>query len=202
MGAAKGTRWVRLGSIVQPGTPAGPESLTYGIEKPLLFAEKSAIITKEAWISTAADRHETGIALHLARPGEGDLAARARALLGLAHDEHDLAVVEKRVQDCMNKLRTYQLSYPEEATEGMNRLAEAFITLTEACGQGRNGSAAVEVEAEPVGSRLAPEPPPVREENAETPEPIARRRRRRGGAGRQAVRAAEPTDCCASSIRT
>ena len=35
----------------------------------------------------------------------------------------------------MTKLRHYQLSFPEEATEGMNRLAEAFVTLTEACGK-------------------------------------------------------------------
>src|SRR5262249_35066454 len=33
-------------------------------------------------------------------------------------------------------LRCYQLSHPEEATEGMNRVAQAFICLTEALAQG------------------------------------------------------------------
>ena len=57
----------------------------------------------------------------------------AWALLGLPKGDHDLPTLEKRVQDRMAKLRCYQLSYPEEATEGMNRLAAAFVTLTEAC---------------------------------------------------------------------
>ncbi len=53
------------------------------------------------------------------------------ALLGLAAGEEDLARIEQQVQDRMAKLRCYQLSHPEEATEGMNRLAQAFICLTE-----------------------------------------------------------------------
>lgn len=57
----------------------------------------------------------------------------AWTLLGLPRDVQDMKVIEKRVQDRMCQLRNYQLSYPEEATEGMNRLAEAFITLTETC---------------------------------------------------------------------
>jgi hypothetical protein len=55
------------------------------------------------------------------------------ALVGLPQGAHDLPTLEKRVQDRMAKLRCYQLSFPEEATEGMNRLAEAFVTLSEAC---------------------------------------------------------------------
>src|ERR1019366_7428103 len=54
-------------------------------------------------------------------------------LLGLPRGEPDLATIEERVQDRMTKLRHYQLSYPDEATEGMNRLAEAFVTLSETC---------------------------------------------------------------------
>src|SRR5262245_51435634 len=54
------------------------------------------------------------------------------ALLGLKPGECDLRQIEKTVQDRMAKLRCYQLSHPEEATEGMNRVAQAFITLTEA----------------------------------------------------------------------
>ncbi|MBI3411608.1 MAG: hypothetical protein HY040_25040 [Planctomycetes bacterium] len=54
------------------------------------------------------------------------------ALLGLKQGESDLANIEKTVQERMSKLRCYQLSHPEEATEGMNRVAQAFITLMEA----------------------------------------------------------------------
>lgn len=54
------------------------------------------------------------------------------ALLGVRHGETDQALIEKTVQARMAKLRVYQLSHPEEATEGMNRVAQAFITLTEA----------------------------------------------------------------------
>jgi hypothetical protein len=57
----------------------------------------------------------------------------AWALLGLPKGNHDLSTLEKSVQDRMAKLRCYQLSFPEEATEGMNRLAAAFVALTEAC---------------------------------------------------------------------
>lgn len=54
------------------------------------------------------------------------------SLLGLKQGECDLANIEKTVQERMSKLRCYQLSHPEEATEGMNRVAQAFITLMEA----------------------------------------------------------------------
>jgi hypothetical protein len=53
-------------------------------------------------------------------------------LLGLSAGDVDLPRIERQVQERMAKLRCYQLSHPEEATEGMNRLAEAFISLTEA----------------------------------------------------------------------
>src|SRR5688500_6706403 len=52
-------------------------------------------------------------------------------LVGVAADEHDPARIEAQVHERMAKLRTYQNSHPEEATEGMNRVAQAFGTLTE-----------------------------------------------------------------------
>lgn len=52
-------------------------------------------------------------------------------LLGLSPFEGDMARIEQQVQDRMGKLRCYQLSHPEEATEGMNRIAQAYICLTE-----------------------------------------------------------------------
>jgi hypothetical protein len=39
--------------------------------------------------------------------------------------------VEKRGYERMEKLRQYQLNYPEDATEGMNRVAQALICLTD-----------------------------------------------------------------------
>ena len=54
-------------------------------------------------------------------------------LLGLKPGEADAVALEQRVHERMAKLRCFQISHPEEATEGMNRLAQAYITLSEAC---------------------------------------------------------------------
>lgn len=110
----------------------------------------------------------------------------AWTLLGLTHGEHDLPTIEERVQDRMTKLRHYQLSFPEEATEGMNRLAEAFVTLTEACSKKQAAEATAAAAANPPHqAALAKdetsvskntkldwrnEPPPVRQETASAPE--------------------------------
>lgn len=55
----------------------------------------------------------------------------ALTLLGLESGEPNLLEVETQVQERMARLRCYQVSHPEEATEGMNRLAQAFIEVTE-----------------------------------------------------------------------
>lgn len=52
-------------------------------------------------------------------------------LLGLPPGEADLGRIEQVVHERMCKLRCYQISHPEEATEGMNRLAQAFLCITE-----------------------------------------------------------------------
>jgi len=69
------------------------------------------------------------------------------ALLGLTPGEQDVARIEQHVHDRLAKLRCYQLSNPEQATEAMNRLAQAFMCLTDAeakkvydLSSGRNGS--------------------------------------------------------------
>jgi len=59
------------------------------------------------------------------------------SLLGLKPGEEDAARIEHQVHERMAKLRCYQCSYPEEATEGMNRLAQAFICLTDALSKPR-----------------------------------------------------------------
>lgn len=108
-------------------------------------------------------------------------------LLGLPRDAHDLGAIEECVQDRMSKLRHYQLSYPEEATEGMNRLAEAFVTLAEACSKLRAEEAAAPARPDVNGTLISKqdttiimqtktdwrdEPPPVRKETASAPEVI------------------------------
>ena len=51
----------------------------------------------------------------------------AHTLLGVKPGERDLARIEQKVQTRLAQLRCYQLSHPEEATEGMNRLAQAIL---------------------------------------------------------------------------
>src|SRR5262249_31106877 len=114
----------------------------------------------------------------------------AWTLLGLTRGEHDLPMIEARVQDRMTKLRHFQLSFPEEATEGMNRLAEAFVTLTEACSKKQAAEATASSAAKPPhAAALAKdetsvskntkvdwrnEPPPVRHESASSPELVVK----------------------------
>src|SRR5271157_3425368 len=52
-------------------------------------------------------------------------------LLGLEPGEPDVARIEQRVHERLARLRCYQLSHPEQATEAMNRLAQAFVCLTD-----------------------------------------------------------------------
>jgi len=52
-------------------------------------------------------------------------------LLGLEPGEVDAGRLEEHVQERMERLRRYQLTHPEEATEGMNRLAQALVCLTD-----------------------------------------------------------------------
>ncbi len=54
------------------------------------------------------------------------------ALLGLKPGEGDSTRLESQVHERMARLRRYQITHPEEATEGMNRLAQAFICVSEA----------------------------------------------------------------------
>lgn len=53
-------------------------------------------------------------------------------LLGLPPGPADPAAAESRALDRMDTLRAYQLLHPELVTEGMTRLAQALITVTDA----------------------------------------------------------------------
>jgi hypothetical protein len=52
-------------------------------------------------------------------------------LLGLERGEADARRIEDHVQERIERLRRYQLTNPEQATEGMNRLAQALVCLTD-----------------------------------------------------------------------
>lgn len=56
-------------------------------------------------------------------------------LLGLPVGQADVAIVEPRVLMRMELLRRHQLLQPDLVTEGMNRLAQALITLTDLTGK-------------------------------------------------------------------
>ena len=53
------------------------------------------------------------------------------ALLGLARGTGDFAEIETRVLDRMDRLRQHQLRHPDAVTDGMNRLAQALVCLTD-----------------------------------------------------------------------
>jgi hypothetical protein len=52
-------------------------------------------------------------------------------LLGLRPGESDCARIEQQVHDRLARVRCYQLSHPGPATEVMNRLAQAYMCLTD-----------------------------------------------------------------------
>lgn len=56
-------------------------------------------------------------------------------LLGLEPGESDTALIEQRVHQRIDSVRRYQMMHPEQATEAMNRLAQAFVCLTDPAGK-------------------------------------------------------------------
>jgi hypothetical protein len=53
-------------------------------------------------------------------------------LLGLEPGEDNAERIEQHVHQRLDTVRRYQMTHPEAATEAMNRLAQAFVCLTEA----------------------------------------------------------------------
>src|ERR1700687_5384448 len=60
---------------------------------------------------------------------EGDWPPDHYRLLGLEPGESNVALIEQRVHQRLDSVRRYQMMHPEQATEAMNRLAQAFICL-------------------------------------------------------------------------
>jgi hypothetical protein len=85
------------------------------------------------------------------------------ALLGLPPGRSDPAAVEPRVLERMELLRRRQLQHPDLVTEGMNRLAQALIVLTDQS----------EKAAYDAGHGFSPAPPAdaVRPPDAGPPDP-------------------------------
>ncbi len=81
-------------------------------------------------------------------------------LLGLQPGESDIALIESRVHQRLDLIRRYQSVHPEQATEAMNRLAQAFVCLTEPPSK-------LAYDAQLL--RRSPTPPPVRKP---PPEPL------------------------------
>jgi hypothetical protein len=52
-------------------------------------------------------------------------------LLGLDSGENNAELIEQRVHERLDTVRRYQMMHPEQATEAMNRLAQAFVCLTD-----------------------------------------------------------------------
>lgn len=52
-------------------------------------------------------------------------------LLGIEPGENDPARIEKQVHERLERVRRYQLLHPELVTEAMNRLAQAYVCLTD-----------------------------------------------------------------------
>ena len=52
-------------------------------------------------------------------------------LLGLSQDETNTERIEEQVQTRLELVRRYQLLHPEQVTEAMNRLAQAYVCLTD-----------------------------------------------------------------------
>src|SRR5438067_13081782 len=107
-------------------------------------------------------------------------------LLGLEPGESDPERIEQRVHERLEMVRRYQLIRPEQVTEAMNRLAQAFVCLTDPKAKREYDTAllgkppAEEPEPvavggseaqEPFGWLLRPEPPRGAEPSVATPPP-------------------------------
>jgi hypothetical protein len=80
-------------------------------------------------------------------------------LLGLEPDESDPARIEQRVHDRLEAVRRYQLLHPELVTEAMNRLAQAYVCLTDP--EARRAYDAARLGRPTTNGAKPPPPPPV-----------------------------------------
>jgi hypothetical protein len=87
-------------------------------------------------------------------------------LLGLQPGESDGARIEQHVHERLARLRCYQISHPGPATEAMNRLAQAFVCLSD-----REAKRAYDAQFFPQ-LVAPPEPPPPAVAQPQTEPPV------------------------------
>ena len=92
-----------------------------------------------------------------------------RTLLGLSSGDADAAQIESKAEERIARVRPYQLQYPEEVTEAMNRLTQALLALTGAREE-RQGDRETRRQGDerrtsspPLSSRSRPKPAPAEE---------------------------------------
>jgi hypothetical protein len=78
-------------------------------------------------------------------------------LLGLETGETDIQRIEEQVHGRLESVRRYQLTHPELVTEAMNRLAQAFVCLTDPAAKQAYD---LELQGEPKATAVAVEEPP------------------------------------------
>jgi hypothetical protein len=94
------------------------------------------------------------------------------SLLGLEPGEADPARMEQSVHVRLDAVRRYQLIHPEEATEAMNRLAQAFVCLTDPEAKRAYDETLFGTPAEPTGEAESGEPSAL-DEPPEAYDPLA-----------------------------
>jgi hypothetical protein len=85
-------------------------------------------------------------------------------LVGLQRGEADGTRIERHVRERHELLLRYQLTHPEHVTEALNRLAQAFVCLTDAAAKRVYDAALLGKPAEPAASapvKAAPAPVPA-----------------------------------------
>ena len=88
-------------------------------------------------------------------------------LLGLEPGESDVALIEQRVHQRLETVRRYQMTNPEQATEAMNRLAQAYVCLTDT-----SAKRAYDLTLPISRARAAPPPPPPPLPKAQPRDPL------------------------------
>ncbi len=93
-------------------------------------------------------------------------------LLGLPAAETDIQKIEECVHERLLLLRQYQLNHPDQATEAMNRVAQAFACLTDAAAKKSYDTLLLSPEAPAEPPPEAPEVEPL-VFSADEPDPLA-----------------------------
>lgn len=93
-------------------------------------------------------------------------------LLGLPTAEADVQKIEERVHERLLLLRQYQLNHPDQATEAMNRVAQAFACLTDPEAKKSYDASVLSPGPQPMPEPAAPEPEPF-VITSEEPDPLA-----------------------------